>query len=322
MSLGISRRSFLKGAAALAAPTIIPASALGLQGATPPSERINVGMIGTGRQALIVSLPQLLNMPDVQVVAVCDVDAWRLADAKKRVDDHYGAGCMATGDYGDVLARDDIDAVLISTPDHWHTPLALEAMEAGKDVALEKPITRTIAEGQALVETAARTARVFRVDSEFRSQPGVHRAAELVRNGFIGEIQRVSVGVPGSDIGCPPQPAMPVPGELDYETWQGPAPRQPYTELGVHPPHAYGRPGWMRHLFYCDGMVTNWGTHLNDGAMWATGLERTGPVEIQATGTYPEPPTFWNVMTGFEIEYVFEGGLPWTYRTDRPYFLI
>jgi len=225
-------------------------------------------------------------------------------------------------EFRDLLARKDVDAVMISTPDHWHAPMAIAALEAGKDVSLEKPITRTIAEGRRLSDTAAKLKRVFRVDSELRSIRSVHRAAELIRNGRLGRVHTVTVGVPGSDVGCPPQPQMPVPKQLDYQRWQGPAPPAPYTQKRVHPPKSYGRPGWMRHLFYCDGMITNWGTHLDDGAMWCTGLERTGPVEVQGTGTYPPPESFWNVLLSFEVKYRFADGLRWTYRTEKPYFKI
>ena len=131
------------------------------------------------------------------------------------------------------------------------------------------------------------------------------QAAEIVRNGLIGKVHTVTVGVPGSDCGCPPQPEMPVPPELDYELWQGPAPRAPYTEKRVTKPKAYERPGWMRHLYYCDGMITNWTTHWNDGAAFATGLERTGPVEIEATGEYPPADSFWNVLLKFEVKMRF-----------------
>jgi hypothetical protein len=160
------------------------------------------------------------------------------------------------------------------------------------------------------------------VDSEFRSGRPAHRATSLVRNGYIGKVRKVIVCVPGSDVPCPPQPEMPVPEELDYERWQGPAPRAPYTQKRVHPPKSYGRPGWMRHLYYCDGMITNWGTHLNNGAMWATDTERTGPVEIDGSGEYPEPESFWNVLLSFEVKYRFADGLEWIYRTEKPYFII
>ena len=327
----ITRRRFLKTAAAAgAACTVVPGAALGKGEKAAPSKRITVGMIGMGRQALHANLRQFLGMPDVQVVAVCDVDSWRLANARKAVEERYGKdapsgkykGCDTCVDFRDILARKDVDAVMISTPDHWHAPMAVAAFEAGKDVSLEKPITRTIAEGRQLSDMAAKLGRIFRVDSELRSNRTVHRAAMLVRNGRIGRVHTVSVGVPGSDVGCPPQPEMPVPKELDYERWQGPAPRAFYTEKRVHKPKSYARPGWMRHLFYCDGMITNWTTHWNDGAMWATDLERTGPVEIEATGTYPPPESFWNVLMKFDVKMRFANGVKWTYRTEYPFLRI
>ncbi|MEE8451598.1 MAG: Gfo/Idh/MocA family oxidoreductase [Thermoguttaceae bacterium] len=329
----LSRRKFLQQTAAVtgvacAAPTIVPSAVLGAEDKPAPSERITVGMIGVGRQAYLRNMKQFLAMSDVQLVAVCDVDSWRLDNAKKAIEGQYAKdkpsgkydGLATYVDYSDVLDRRDVDAVMISTPDHWHEPIAAAAMEAGKDVSLEKPITRTIAEGRRLANLAAKHNRVFRVDSELRSTRGVHQAAELVRNGRIGKVHTVTVGVPGSDVPCPPQPEMPIPTELDYERWQGPAPRAFYTERRVHPPKSYGRPGWMRHLYYCDGMITNWGTHLDDGAMWCTDLERTGPVEIEGSGTYPSPDSFWNVLLNFEIRYKFSNGILWTYKTDSPYF--
>lgn len=330
----ITRRFFMQGTAAAVAaataPALIRSSALGAGGRTPPSDRIRVGMIGVGRQAYLRNMPQFLAMPDVQLLAVCDVDRWRLDNAKQAIEKSYGdaqrsgsyKGCDAYLDYEQLLAREDIDAVMISTPDHWHAPMAVAAMRAGKDVSLEKPITRTIAEGRELSRLSAELGRVFRVDSELRSTRGVHQAATLVRNGLIGPVHTVTVGVPGSDVPCPPQPEMPVPEGLDYQRWQGPAPQAPYTLNRVHPVKGYGRPGWMRHLYYCDGMITNWGAHLIDGAMWATGQERTGPVEIEGRGTYPSAESFWNVLLDFELNYRFADGIKWTYRTEKPYFKI
>jgi len=325
-----TRRVFLqRTAAAFAAPIVVPSAVFGAEKAAP-GDRITVGMIGMGRQAYLRNMKQFLTMDDVQLLAVCDVDSWRLNNAQKAIEAHYAkgkpsgncSGCRKYVDFNEVLARRDIDAVMISTPDHWHAPMATAAFRSGKDVSLEKPITRTIAEGREISNLAASLKRVFRVDSELRSNAGVHRAAELVRNGRIGKVHTVTVGVPGSDVPCPPQPDMPVPVELDYERWQGPAPRASYTERRVHPPKSYGRPGWMRHLFYCDGMITNWGTHLDDGAMWCTGLERTGPVEIEGRGTYPPQDSFWNVLLKFEIKYRFANGVRWTYRTEKPFFKI
>ncbi len=312
----ITRRAWL---AAGAAPLIVPASALGL-GKPSPSNRITVGMIGVGRQTVQVNLKQLLAMPDVNVVAVCEVDSWRLDRAKAQVEQAYQkTGCRTFRDYKELLADKSIDAVMISTPDHWHVPMSLDAVKAGKDVSCEKPLTRTIAEGRALANAVAKYKRVFRTDSEFRSHDYFHRAIELVRNGYIGKLHTIRTGVPAGDEGCPPQPEMPVPPELDYERWQGPAPRAPYTEKRVHKPKSYERPGWMRNLYYCDGMVTNWGTHLNDLAQWGNGTDRTGPVEVEGRGVYPPADSFWNVLLSFEIQYRYANGVRLYYKIDKPY---
>ncbi len=332
MARRLSRRAFLQSIPPLcAAPMVVPSSALGRDGATAPSERVTMGFIGVGRQCYAKNIPLFVRTPGVQALAVCDVDRWRLERAPQQIEAQYKSG-KARGkysavdtyvDYRDLLARDDVDAVMISTPDHWHARIALDAMKAGKDVALEKPIQRTIAEGRRMVDAAARYKRIFRVDSEFRSGRPAHWATSIVRNGYIGKVKRVVAAVPESDVGCPPQAEMPVPPELDYERWQGPAPRAPYTLRRVHERHTFAaRPGWMRHLFYCDGMITNWSTHLNNGALWATGLDRTGPVRIEGTGLYPERNSFWNVLLKFNIRYQFADGLDWTLKTEKPYFLI
>ena len=326
------RRRFLQqvGSAAalgLTAPTFVPASALGRDGQPAPSERITVGMLGTGRQAYLVNLGrQLLDMPDVQVVALCDVDRWRLNETKQLVAKKYGEasssgsykGCRTFRDYREVLVRNDVDAVMISTPDHWHAPMAIAAAEAGKHVSLEKPITRTIAEGQSIIAAIRKHKRVFRMDSEMRSERWLHRMAEIVRNGYLGKITAVRVGVPASDdVLCPPTPPMPVPEDLDYELWQGPAPRAPYTQERVHPPKEFGRPGWMRVLDYCDGMITNWGTHFWDIAQWCTNTDRTGPVEISGHGVWPEEGSLWNVLKRFEVTYRMADGTPLYYENTR-----
>jgi myo-inositol 2-dehydrogenase/D-chiro-inositol 1-dehydrogenase len=308
----LSRRGFLLGSA----PLVVPARVFG---ANSPSNRVNVGMIGVGRQTVVVNLKQFFAMPEVRVVAVCDVDQWRLDNAKKQVDQAYGdSACATYRDFRELLAVKSIDAVMISTPDHWHVPMSLEAVRAGKDVSCEKPLTRTIAEGRRLADLVRKHKRVFRTDSEYRTKPHYHQAREAVLNGRIGKLHTIRTGVPKGDIGCPPQPEMPVPPELDYERWQGPAPRAPYTEKRVHKPHSYERPGWMRKLLYCDGMVTNWGTHLNDIAQSGNGTDRTGPVEIEGRGTYPEPDSFWNVLLDFEIQYRYANGVKLIYRIDRP----
>ncbi len=331
----VSRRTFLRRSAAamavVSSPLVVPRSVLGGADKAAANDRIGVGLIGVGRQAMAYNLKPFLESPHTQVVAVCDVDAWRMDNALKAVEKAYAdekpsgtyRGCAAVKDFREVLARKDVDAVMISTPDHWHVPMALAAAEAGKDVCLEKPITRSIAEGRKLADAVKKHQRVFRVDSEFRSIAHFHQACELVRNGRIGQLKMVRVGVPaGDDVDCPiaaDYQAAPVPEGLDYELWQGPAPRAPYLEERVHPPKGYGRPGWMRVLSYCDGMITNWGAHLCDIAQWGAGTERTGPVEIEGTGVWPQPGKLWNVLKTFEVRYRFAGGLEMIYKTVDPY---
>jgi predicted dehydrogenase len=326
------RRCFLKrsaamAAAAVAAPAIVPSHVLG---ANPPSETVTMGMVGTGRQCFYKNIPLFQRQPDCRILAVCDADSWRMNEAKKKVGDYnktkHGAtkGCDAYVDYRDLLARDDIDAVMISTPDHWHRVMALDAMSAGKDVALEKPITRTIREGQMLRDASRKHGRIFRVDSEFRVGVPARRAYSILQSGALGNIQKVYACVPESDVPLAPQPDMPVPEELDYKRWQGAgetqAPPIPYTLHGVHPRHDLrGRPGWMRKLNYCDGMMTNWGTHLLNGALWCMGLDREWPIEISGTGVYPPADSFWNVLLEFDVKYKYANGVEITYRTERPY---
>jgi len=324
----LTRRTFLRssiGSAAgvMLAPTIVPASVFG---ANAPSNRVAVGMIGMGRQAYYSNVKSFLGFPDVQVVAVCDVDAWRLENGRKAVEDRYAKdqaagtykGCALFRDFRDLLARPDIDAVMVSTPDHWHVPIAIDAVKAGKDVSCEKPLTLSIAEGRVLSDTVKRYGRVFRTDSEFRSHACFQRTCELVLNGRIGKVHTIRTGVPVGDMAGPLEPTMPVPEELDYEMWLGPAPVAPYTVNRAHAPHKYDRPGWMRVRDYCEGMVTNWGAHLNDIAQWGNGTERTGPVEVEGTGKYPTD-GLWEVLLGFEIRYRYANGVELFYQTSRPY---
>jgi len=217
----ISRRRFLQQsgavAGAVAVPMIVPASVFG---ADAPSERITVGCIGTGRMGQ-GDMRDLLRFPQAQIVAVCDVDSKRAKDAQKIVVDHYSrqtgtawTGCEAYGDFRDVTGREDIDAVMIATPDHWHALPAIAAAKAGKDIFLQKPLTLTIREGRVLSNTARRYDRVFQVGSQQRSDEKFRLACELVRNGRIGKVHTIKVGF-GTDPGCEPQPEMPVPPNLD-----------------------------------------------------------------------------------------------------------
>jgi myo-inositol 2-dehydrogenase/D-chiro-inositol 1-dehydrogenase len=321
------RRKFLQSAgliaAGAAAPTILPSR---VRGAQAPSNRVALAFIGTGRQCQGLNIPEFMAVPGVQVVAVCDVDRWRVGQAKALVESTYARqtpsgsykGCDTHTDFREVLARKDVDAVMISTPDHWHVPMALMALRAGKDVSLEKPITRYIAEGRLLVDTVASHKRVFRVDSEFRSLERFHRAVELVRNGAIGTLKTIRVSSPREEFPQEPAVEAPVPAELDYDMWLGPAPKVPYMQKRVHNPRDLkGRPGWFRSTMYADGMLTNWGAHLVDICQWANGTERTGPVEVQATGKYHADPV-WDVLETFDARYRFANGVEMTYTMDQP----
>ena len=323
----VSRRTFVRGGAAaaavLAAPAIVPSWVLGAQS---PANRVNVGLIGMGRQMMKPNLPQFLKLPDVRVVAVCDVDAWRLERARQAVDAHYGAaagkaayrGCSAHRDFREVIARPDVDAVMIATPDHWHVAIGIEAARAGKHVSVEKPLSICVADGRALCDAAAKAGVVSRTDSEFRSLRPFARAVELVRNGRIGRLHTIRTGVPVDTPGIPPQPDMPVPEELDYEKWLGPAPDAPYTEKRVHARHdVTSRPNWMRISDYANGMVANWGTHLNDIAQWANGTETAGPVDVEAEGEFTKG--LWDTMLRFEARYTYANGVRLICRSDTPY---
>lgn len=320
----ISRRRFLRTAsAALAGPLILPRGVWAAGDRPTPGNRITIGLIGTGRQGLLVNLPLLLNEDDVQVVAVCDVDSWRMNEARAKADAFYAEstvsgthrGCAVYRDFRDLLARDDIDAVMISTPDHWHVPMAVAAARAGKDILCEKPISRNVAEGRKLADLMVQTKRVFRVDSEFRTGRRFRDPAQWVRNGKIGRLTRIIATVP-IEVEMGPQPEMPVPPELDYDLWLGPAPFAPYTLHRVHPRmEPAGRPGWICIRDYADGQLATWGAHLNDIAMWANDTERTGPVEIEGTGTYPPAGNLWDTLREFSVDLTFANGVKLTFQS-------
>ena len=312
----VSRRDFLKSSAAAAAgmaiPMIVPSSVFG---AEAPSERITVGCIGVGRMGT-GDLGEALGFKQVQVVAVCDLDTKRAVIAQKRIESTYAKrspggdykGCAVYGDFRELCARGDVDAVQIATPDHWHTLPALEAARNGKDIFLQKPLTLTIHEGRILSDTVRRYGRVFQVGSQQRSDKEFHTACELVRNGRVGKLHTIQVGF-GTDPGCGPQPTMPVPENLNYEMWLGPAPWAPYTEERVHPQNSItARPGWLRISDYGAGMITGWGSHHLDIAHWGMGIEYTGPVEIVGETEYPKD-GLWDVHGDFRIEYTYANGV-------------
>jgi predicted dehydrogenase len=311
----VTRRQFLKGSAVAATgflvPAIVPASVFG---ADAPSNRITIGFVGVGRMGS-GDMRELLGFKEVQIIAVCDVDSNRVRNAQKTVEAHYAKqsaagtykGCATFGDYRDLVARDDIDAVCVVTPDHWHALPSIAAAKAGKDIFLQKPLTLTIREGRVLSDTVRRYNRIFQVGSQQRSDARFHQACELVRNGRVGKLNTVKVGF-GTDPGTDPTPPMPVPDNLNYDMWLGQAPWAAYTEKRVHPQKDYDRPGWLRISDYGAGMITGWGAHHNDIAQWGMGTEYTGPVEIEGQADFPRD-GLWDVHGDFRIEYTYANGV-------------
>ena len=286
----LNRRQFIKQvagttAAAMVFPYIVPASALGRAGNAAPSERITLGFIGTGKQSKHL-MRSFLNSPGTHVVAGCDVDKLKLQRGKKIVEDHYAGknggsykGCDTYGDFRDLLARDDIDAVVISTPDHWHAITVIQSAEAGKDIYCEKPLSQTVAEARAMVNAVRRYGRVFQTGSMQRSDWHFRLGCELVLNGYIGELKHVTVGV-GGPAANPPLPAQPVPDYLDWNMWLGPAQWRTYhSELSPHLSWD-GFPHWRNNSRFGGGGMTDWGAHHFDIAQWGMGMDESGPVEI------------------------------------------
>jgi len=325
----LSRRELLQMTAASAccfsAPSLIPATALGFDGAVAPSNRITVGMIGLGRQCLCFNLPFFMNQPDCEVVALCDVDRWRLDVTEERTASYYGEKknrcpkiprCPKYIDFREVLGRKDVDAVMISTPDHWHVPMSVMAVKAGKDVSCEKPLARSIAEGRYLSDLVTKHKRVFRTDSEFRAIPQFHKAVELVRNGRIGKLHTIRTTVPFGESKSPVEVVAAPPKELNYDLWQGPAPERPYSAQRVHTCEDYSRPGWFNIADYSCGMIQNWTAHLNDIAQWGNNTERTGPVEVEGHGKFPPADGLWNTISEFEFTCTYADGVKLICKTD------
>ncbi|MEO0054776.1 MAG: Inositol 2-dehydrogenase [Verrucomicrobiota bacterium] len=313
-----SRRGFLGAIlAAGAAPLFIPSRLLG---AEAPSKLLRIGCIGTGRMghANMKTAIGAGAKTRSRVVAVCDVDRNRLLNAKRVAEglnremhaDEAGE-VSAHSDYRELLAREDIDGVILSTPDFAHTFIALEAVRAGKGLYVEKPLTFTIPEGQALVRAVRERGVVLQTGSMQRSMTHFHRVCWLVRNGRIGAIQRIEVTLP-RDRGAGKGNPMPVPETLDYAGWMGPTPDAPYIEARVHPQGAgvaLGRPGWMQIERYCRGMVCNWGAHMYDIAQWGLGVDfDSGPVEVSARGEFPDR-GLYDVHTQFTGEARYANGV-------------
>ena len=297
--------------AAFGIPTIVPASVFGKNA---PSNKINIGQIGCGRIARDHDLPGTWQHDVARIVAVSDVDSKRMADGKKLVEGYYtkkmGSPYLDVkqyGDYREMLLNKDIDAVIISTPDHWHSQPAMEAALAGKHIYVQKPTSLTIKEGRQLVNVVNKTGVVLQLGTQQRSSEQFRIAAELVRNGRIGKVHTVRIGLPGDPSG-PEAPAMPIPSNLNFDMWLGSTPEVPYTEIGVHPQHDYSRPGWLRLENYGAGMITGWGQHHFDSAAWGMDTELTGPRYIEAVAEFPRS-GLWNVHGDFMVKAEYDNGI-------------
>jgi predicted dehydrogenase len=281
------------------APSIIPATVLGRNGRPAPSNRITVAAIGLG-----FAWPMFLRQ-DTQFLAVCDVQNTRREAAQARVDDFYRTrGCRQYRDFREVLDHPDLDAVYIATPDHWHALITLAAARAGKHVYCQKPLTRTIAEGRAVVDAVRRYNIIFQHGTQQRHDPKMLFGCELVRNGYIGRLKHVKIGSPSGAVSGLWQ-AQPVPQGLDWDLWLGPAPWAPFHPLRIaaHP--------WYHISDYCMGYIAGWGIHHADSAMQASGLdEDCGPVQINARGLFPASGLFDNPYR-WQMHYTFANGLTW-----------
>ena len=283
----------------MAVPTIIPRHVLGDDNNAPANEKIRLGAIGLGKMLYGSHLPHFVKMPQVQVVAVCDVDTTRRQAGKKRVDDTYqNTACAAYVDYQELLARDDIDAIVCATPDHWHAIVILAACKAGKDIYCEKPLTNNLTEAKTVMDTVNNSNIIFQTGSQQRASDNFRYACELVQNGRIGKIKQVTVGVGG-----PPRPCN-LPGEdlepgLDWDRWLGPAPMREYSSVlsprGVHNHF----PSWRNFCEYGGGGMTDWGAHHFDIAQWGLGMDKSGPIEIV-------PPE--NPASGHGVRYIYANG--------------
>ena len=300
----IERRSFLKGSAGGALASAAPRA----QGRPAPSDRVLIGLVGAGVRGRDHHLRFLTANPRAEIAAVCDVDRQRADFAAQIVARAYRKRPLVFGDFRDVLERKEIDAVVIATPDHWHSIIAIQAMEAGKDVYCEKPLTLFIAEGRRMVNVARQYGTVFQTGSQQRSDWRFRQAVALVRSGRIGRLKRITthLGNPGTTSGAfihPGvwEPARTPPEGLDFDMWLGPAPYHDYSPNRCHFEFRYN-------LDHSGGRITDWGAHHNDVAQWALGMDGSGPVKIEGKGGFNKagPYDYANYL---EVRYHYQSGV-------------
>ncbi|MFY9150492.1 MAG: Gfo/Idh/MocA family oxidoreductase [Prolixibacteraceae bacterium] len=301
-----TRRTFLLNSLSAIAgtvilPQIIPSSAMGMNGVVPPSDRIVMGSIGVGSQG-VSNMRGFLRKREVQYVALCDLDTTHLEKASAMVNQLYkNTDCRTYKDYRDFLEKEKLDAVCISVPDHWHSIAYVAAANKKLDIYGEKPLARSIGEGQQIVKAVQKNNIIWQTGSWQRSVANFHKGAELVFNGRLGKVDHVEVGLPNGTklIGMPP--VKPVPTELDWDFWLGSAPKVEYRGISHW--------NWRWILDYSGGQLTDWAGHHIDIAHWGLGLDRTGPIEVSGEGVYPGANQLYNVPTEFDFNCKYKSGV-------------
>ncbi|MEN8227095.1 MAG: Gfo/Idh/MocA family oxidoreductase [Bacteroidota bacterium] len=282
----MNRRDFIgKSALGAGAVTVVPRHVMGGGGFLSPGDRINLGFIGTGKQSIGL-MRSIAGCPETMVLAACDVDQQKLARFKSEAEKSNGekleGGTQAVDtyeDYKELLEREDIDAVVIATPDHWHAMIAIDAAKAGKDIYCEKPMALTVAEGRAMVLAARKYYRVFQTGNMQRSWRNFRHACEMVYNGYIGEVSEINVSVGDPVMACE-LPAEPVPETLNWDLWVGPSMFRNFNQILSPPIEDINWPMWRLYKDFGGGMVTDWGAHMFDIGQWALGMDQSGPVEF------------------------------------------
>lgn len=303
-----TRRRFLTQAAAVgAAPLILPAARLSGQDA--PSRTIQIGHIGTGGQGTSL-LQNFLSVPGAKSVAIADPFRQRREAAAKRVKASQGHDPKLHNDFRDLLADKSIDAVIIATPDHWHVPIGIAALRAGKDVYIEKPLGHTLAQNKALLDASGTGGRIFQYGTQQRSQEILKRGIELVLNGYIGAIQRIEVWAPaGSGGGSLDE--IPVPDGLDYELYIGPAPMKSCSKDRITSNGSYFCSD------YSIGFIAGWGAHPLDIAIWGLDYDQKGPFKLRGTGEFPTPNALFNTCATWDVNIEFAQGIKMRFMSDN-----
>jgi myo-inositol 2-dehydrogenase/D-chiro-inositol 1-dehydrogenase len=322
--MNIKRRTFLKTSLSAGTSTLILPS--GLWSAPGKNETLQLAQIGCGRMgggdmhnAMGVGWKPEFN---ARIVAVCDVDSNRLTKRQQDVEKFYTnkgeskVDIKAYRDYRDIIGRKDIDGIIVSTPENWHALIGIAAANAGKSMYVQKPLTYSIPEGQALVNAVRKNKVVFQTGSQQRSSVYFRQVCTIVRNNWLGKLKEIEVQVP-TDKGTATGNPTPPPAELDYDTWLGPCPEIPYIESRVHPQKGFGRPGWLQVERFCLGMITGWGSHMYDIAQWGNGTDTdSGPVEISSTGEFPDRGHF-DVHVGYQGDARYENGVRMTSKNGN-----